>query len=181
MTCPSWYTRDGCANYIQIASPNYIHAIYDGNGDAFNLTGPAGSAEFEKFMQDYFTAAGQNWTATAFDGRSDYGPFLDAGIPSGGTFTGAEDLKTEEEAEMFGGEAGVALDKCYHQACDDIDNLNMEAFELHSKLIAAAVAKYGTSWEGFPARNSTKRSVFIKGRDNEHHTHRHGCAKHLMH
>lgn len=172
----------GYLNFDMIASPNYIHAIYDGDGGAFNLTGPAGSAEFEKFLEDYFTAAGQNFTATAFDGRSDYGPFLDAGIPSGGTFTGAEELKTEEEVERFGGEAGVALDACYHAACDDVDNLALDAFELHSKAIAAAVAKYARSWEGFPARNTTatKRSL-IKGRDNIHHSNKRGCAKHVTH
>lgn len=138
-----------------------MHAIYDGDGSSFNLTGPPGSAELESFLEDYFTEAGQNFTSTAFDGRSDYGPFLDVGIPSGGTFTGAEELKTEEEAELFGGEAGVALDVCYHSACDDVDNLNVEAFELHGKAIAAAVATYATSWEGFPARNITvaRRSI----------------------
>ena len=31
---------------------------------------------------------------TAFDGRSDYGPFIAAGIPAGGLFTGAEEIKT---------------------------------------------------------------------------------------
>jgi Zn-dependent M28 family amino/carboxypeptidase len=106
-------------------------------------------------FENYFADADENSTATAFDGRSDYGPFLDVGIPAGGLFTGAEELKTEEETEMFGGEAGVALDACYHSACDNVTNLNMEAFELHAKAIAEAVAIYAVSWEGFPARNAT--------------------------
>jgi Zn-dependent M28 family amino/carboxypeptidase len=99
----------GYLNFDMIASPNYVHAIYDGDGSAFNLTGPAGSAEFEAFLEKFFTSAGQNFTATEFNGRSDYGPFLDVGIPAGGTFTGAEEIKTEEEAALFGGEAGIAL------------------------------------------------------------------------
>ncbi len=45
----------------------------------------------------------------AFDGRSDYGPFLDVGIPSGGLFTGAEKFKTEEQAARYGGTAGIGL------------------------------------------------------------------------
>ncbi|CAO2648478.1 Nn.00g077450.m01.CDS01 [Neocucurbitaria sp. VM-36] len=155
----------GYLNFDMIASPNYIHAIYDGDGSAFNISGPAGSAELEAFLENFFTSAGQNFTATAFDGRSDYGPFLDAGIPSGGTFTGAEELKTEEEAVAFGGEAGIALDPCYHAACDNVDNLDLDAFELHSKAIAAAVATYSTSWEGFPARNTTvARRSLVKPR-----------------
>ncbi len=39
----------------------------------------------------------------AFDGRSDYGPFMKAGIPAGGIFTGAEDVKTLEQAQRYGG------------------------------------------------------------------------------
>ena len=89
-------------NFDMIASPNYIHAIYDGDGSAFNISGPAGSAELEHFFEDFFAGQGQNFTATAFDGRSDYLAFIENGIPGGGTFTGAEALKTVEEAVRFG-------------------------------------------------------------------------------
>lgn len=166
-------------NFDMIASPNYVHAIYDGDGSAFNLSGPAGSAQIETFFEEFFTGAGQNFTATEFNGRSDYGPFLDINVPSGGTFTGAEEIKTEAEAELFGGEAGVALDVCYHAACDTVENLNVDAFELHGKAIAAAVATYSTSWEGFPARNTTiaKRSTVKARRPNEHR-HRRGNQAH---
>jgi len=156
-------------NFDMIASPNFVNAIYDGDGSAFNLSGPAGSAEIEAFFEDYFTGVGQNFTATAFDGRSDYGPFLDVGIPAGGLFTGAEENKTEEEVLLFGGTSGVALDQCYHQACDNVTNLELGAFETHAKAIADAVATYSLSWEGFPARNTTatKRSVVTPARTIE--------------
>lgn len=161
----------------QIASPNYINAIYDGDGSAFNLSGPAGSAEIEALFENYFTGVGQNFTATAFDGRSDYGPFLDVGIPSGGLFTGAEENKTVEEALMFGGTANIALDQCYHQACDNVTNLAIDAFETHAKAIAVSVATYAFSWEGFPARNTTatKRSVVKPRRtvESRHRRNRH--------
>ena len=52
-------------------------------------------------------------------GRSDYDAFVAAGIPAGGLFTGAEEIKTAEQAAKWGGTAGVAFDPCYHQACDD--------------------------------------------------------------
>ena len=45
------------------------------------------------------------------------------GIPAGGLFTGAEELKTHEEAQMFGGFVGVAYDPCYHQSCDTLENV----------------------------------------------------------
>lgn len=130
------------------------------------MTGPPGSDQIEAFFEDYFREAGQNSTATAFDGRSDYQGFIDVGIPAGGLFTGAEENKTAEEAILFGGTAGIALDQCYHQACDNVTNLNLDAFELHAKAIASAVATYSFSWEGFPISNTTapaKRNV-VKAR-----------------
>jgi Zn-dependent M28 family amino/carboxypeptidase len=51
----------------------------------------------------------------AFDGRSDYGPFIAEGIPAGGLFTGAEGIKTPQKAAIFGGTAGIAYDICCHQ------------------------------------------------------------------
>ncbi|KAF2688634.1 Zn-dependent exopeptidase [Lentithecium fluviatile CBS 122367] len=139
-------------NFDMIASPNYVYAIYDGDGSAFNETGPAGSAEIEHFFQRFFTSKGENYTATAFDGRSDYGPFLEINVPSGGTFTGAEEIKTEEDAAMFGGTVGEAYDKNYHQAGDNIN----------AKAIAAAVAEYAVSFKGLPpAPALAKRSLGV--------------------
>lgn len=144
-------------NFDMIASPNYIHAIYDGDGNAFNLTGPSGSAEIEHRLQKFFASKGENSTASAFDGRSDYQAFINNGIPAGGTFTGAEELKTEEEEAMFGGEAGVALDPNYHGAGDTIDNLAMDAFLLHTKAIADSVAEYATTYKSLPPKDAVEK------------------------
>ena len=86
--------------------------------------GPAGSAQIEEVFASYFASQGLATEPTAFDGRSDYGPFIAVGIPAGGLFSGAEGVKTAEQAAVYGGTAGVAYDPCYHQACDDINNLN---------------------------------------------------------
>jgi Zn-dependent M28 family amino/carboxypeptidase len=43
---------------------------------------------------------------TVFSGRSDYGPFIALNVPAGGLFTGAEGVKTAEEAALFGGTVG---------------------------------------------------------------------------
>lgn len=131
-------------NFDMIASPNYVYAIYDGDGSSFNLSGPPGSAEIEYDFQGFYIAKGVNYTSTAFDGRSDYGPFLENNIPAGGLFTGAEEVKTEEEALAFGGTADVAYDENYHQAGDTIDNLNSEAFLLNTQSIANSIALYAT-------------------------------------
>lgn len=93
-------------NFDMIASPNFGYFIYDGDGSAFGIAGPEGSAHIEKTFEDYFVEVGLPSEATAFTGRSDYGPFLEVGIPSGGLFTGAEGIKTEAQVALWGGEAG---------------------------------------------------------------------------
>jgi Zn-dependent M28 family amino/carboxypeptidase len=144
-----------------IASPNFVYAIYDGDGSSFNISGPPGSAQAEKLLEDFFQyEEGLPFTSTEFSGRSDYGPFLEVGIPSGGLFTGAEGIKTEEEAVIFGGEAGEWYDVNYHGALDNVKNLNIGAFLHNTKAIAHSVATYGRSWDGeygIPTR--TKRDV----------------------
>lgn len=92
-----------------------------------------------------------------FSGRSDYAAFIENGIPSGGLFTGAEEVKTEEEAKLFGGEAGIAYDVNYHQVGDDMNNLNNEAYLLNTKSIANSVAKYATSFESLEPVDLAKR------------------------
>ena len=79
-------------------------------------------------------------TNPALDGRSDHGPFQDEGVPTGGLFSGAGGTKTEEQQEVFGGEAGVPFDACYHRACDDIDNLSGESLDTLSDAAAHATA-----------------------------------------
>ncbi|KAI0164666.1 aminopeptidase Y [Xylariaceae sp. FL1272] len=142
-------------NFDMVASPNYVLGIYDGDGSAFNLSGPTGSAEAERLFEDYFTAEGLPFTASEFSGRSDYAGFIDAGIPSGGLFSGADGNKTAEEAALFGGQAGIIYDPNYHTALDTVDNLNPTCFMQMTKAIAHSVAVYGRSWEGFPPRNNT--------------------------
>ena len=68
--------------------------------------GPGGSAQIEKTFEAFYTGRGIPFKGTDFSGRSDYGPFIAAGIPAGGLFTGAEGIKTAEEAALWGGTAG---------------------------------------------------------------------------
>jgi Zn-dependent M28 family amino/carboxypeptidase len=110
-------------NFDMVGSPNYVRFVYDGDNSAFpvgpgSAAGPQGSGEIERVFHDYFGSQGQASSETAFSGRSDYGPFIAVGIPAGGLFTGAEGVKTVQEAAVYGGTAGEAYDRCYHLACD---------------------------------------------------------------
>jgi hypothetical protein len=118
-------------NFDMVGSPNYVRFVYDGDGSAGGPAGPPGSAQIEQVFDKYFAGQGLETDPTAFDGRSDYGPFIAVGVPAGGLFSGAEGIKTPEQAAVYGGTAGVAYDPCYHQACDTITNLSTKAlFEL---------------------------------------------------
>lgn len=118
-------------NFDMLGSPNYVRFVYDGDGSDTPNQGPTGSAQIEQIFTNYFAGQGLASEPTAFDGRSDYGPFIAAGIPAGGLFSGAEGVKSAEEAAVYGGTAGEPYDPCYHQACDSIsapnNNLNEKA------------------------------------------------------
>ncbi|GII81480.1 aminopeptidase [Sphaerisporangium rufum] len=160
-------------NFDMVASPNYSLMIYDGDdSDATGApAGPEGSAEIEKLFEKYFDVLRQGHVGTDFTGRSDYGPFIGVGIPSGGLFTGAEGIKTAAEQALFGGTAGQAYDSCYHQACDTIANVNDKALALNTGAIATAAVVYGFSRDlpGPDQRPATAaRSALKSVADHDH-------------
>jgi hypothetical protein len=116
-------------NFDMLASPNFVRFVYDGdNSTDEGEPGPPGSAEIEQVFLDHFESVGLETTPTAFDGRSDYGPFIapDAIVPAGGLFSGAEGVKTAEEEAIYGGAAGSWYDPCYHQFCDTFSTVVYE-------------------------------------------------------
>ena len=134
-------------NFDMVGSPNYVFFIYDGDdSDAVGAgPGPKGSAEIEKTFEQFYASRGEDFKGTDFTGRSDYGPFIAVGIPSGGLFTGAEGIKTAQEAAIWGGTVGAQYDPCYHQACDTYANNNDHALDVNSDAIAHAALSYGMS------------------------------------
>jgi len=146
-------------NFDMIGSPNHVFFIYDGdNSDGVGApAGPAGSAEIEKTFESYYNMRGIPFKGTDFSGRSDYGPFIAVGIPSGGLFTGAEGIKTPAEAALWGGTAGQQYDPCYHLACDTYANINLFAYDVNVDAVAFATLQYAMSTEDINA---------VKGKGN---------------
>lgn len=71
---------------------------------------------------------------------SDDASFAEAGVETTFLSTGASALKSEEQAEKWGGEAGEAFDPCYHAECDSFpDNVDTEVLNHTSDSIAYAV------------------------------------------
>jgi len=154
-------------NFDMIGSPNFFYGIYDGDNSSGTAEPgfiPEGSAAIEDVFQEFYDSQGLPYQDTDFSGRSDYGPFIDVGIPAGGLFTGAEEVKTADEAALYGGLPGEAYDPCYHQACDSLTadgadqalykalnkaykqrldgNVNRTALDVNSDALAAAVITF---------------------------------------
>jgi Zn-dependent M28 family amino/carboxypeptidase len=151
-------------NFDMVGSPNYVRFVYDGDGSDTPDAGPPGSDAIEDIFNKYFADQGLASEPTAFDGRSDYGPFIAVGIPAGGLFSGAEGIKTAEQAAVYGGTADVAYDPCYHQACDTITNLNSQAlFEL-GDAAAHATLTLALSKTGLQPDGSRQARVNVTGK-----------------
>lgn len=128
-----------------LGSPNFIFGIYNGQTAPANTPSAAlpGSNKMTTLFRDWFDNNQLPWDYTSFDGRSDYGPFLAAGVAAGGLFSGADAQKTTEQRNRYnallgsnlGGTAGVQQDICYHRACDTVSNINSFALE---KMVRAA-------------------------------------------
>ena len=129
-----------------MGSPNFARFVYDGDG-TLGGAGPPGSDVIEEVFTDYFDRHRLASEPTPFDGRSDYFAFIQNGIPAGGLFSGAEGIKTPEQVTKYGGTAGVAYDACYHQACDDIDNLSRRALSQLGKAAAHTVLHFAMTRE----------------------------------
>ncbi|CAF3074394.1 unnamed protein product, partial [Rotaria sp. Silwood2] len=140
-------------NLDMLGSPNFIFGIYDGKtapSTALDAAKP-GSNKMTTLFQDWFIGNNFPWDYTNFDGRSDYGPFLAAGVAAGGLFSGADALKTVEQRNRyntmlgagFGGTSGIRQDKCYHQSCDKTSNINKFALDKMVQATAYAIESLG--------------------------------------
>jgi len=139
-------------NYDMVGSPNYVTMVYDADESTFpaiddGVVVPDGSIAIEDLYESYYTKIGEPYDDSAFDGRSDYQAFIENGIPSGGLFTGAEEIKTPEQQAIWGGTAGAQFDPCYHQACDTFLNNNDHALDVNSDSVAFATLTFAYSTE----------------------------------
>ncbi|GGS42978.1 MULTISPECIES: M28 family peptidase [Actinokineospora] len=124
---------DAYLNFDMIGSPNPGYFVYSASGQ------PAGSLELQQVLEGYFRSINVPTELTSVGGRSDHAAFARAGIPVGGTFTGAEGTKTSAQAQKWGGTAGQAYDACYHRSCDRTGNVNTAALDRNTDAIAHAV------------------------------------------
>jgi Zn-dependent M28 family amino/carboxypeptidase len=140
-------------NFDMLASPNPGYFTYDGDQSLPADTRgqpvvPEGSAGIERTLVAYLKSAGKTAQDTSFDGRSDYGGFTLAGIPSGGLFSGAEVKMSAEQAKLWGGTADQPFDPNYHQKTDTLDHIDRTALGINGGGVAYAMAFYAQDLGG---------------------------------
>lgn len=111
-------------NFDMLGSRNGFPFVYDPAAATDPSTVSPGSAALTERFRAHFVAVDIPTAPIWSDGRSDDRSFAVAGIPVGGLFSGAEQLKTAAQAAQYGGVAGEAYDRCYHLSCDRLDGVN---------------------------------------------------------
>ena len=132
-------------NVDMVASPNGGYLVQGGVGDDEDAAGPAGSATVGRALADQLTKVGATAPELIEFVGDDESAFVEAGIPAGGAENGDAKRKTAQQAQSWGGEAGQKYDRCYHQACDRIDNVNQEVLGQYLKAIARTLANFAAS------------------------------------
>lgn len=115
-------------NFDMIGSHNYGRFVLDGRMELPDSgQAPSGSGAIAEILEEHFDDQGQVHEPGVLSGRSDYGPFMEAGVPSGGLFSGGDGVKTEEQAEWYGGTAGEPFDPYYHTPDDTMENIDWDS------------------------------------------------------
>jgi aminopeptidase S len=138
-------------NLDMVASPNAGYFVQGGAGGRGSRSGPPGSATVGRVLLEEMTAKGVAAELTRFTGDSDYAPFIEADIPSGGVLAGDGENMTPEQAQTWGGETGQRFDVCYHSACDRAATLDRTALDDFTDAIAGTIVRFATS-PAVPAR-----------------------------
>jgi Zn-dependent M28 family amino/carboxypeptidase len=155
-------------NFDMLGSPNPGYFTYDGDQsappdpEASPPRVPEGSPGIERTLVSYLTSQGKTAEDTSFEGRSDYQGFTQAGIPAGGLFSGAEEKKTAEQVQLWGGEADQPFDPNYHQKTDTLDRVDRAAMGINGGGVPYVVGLYAQDEggrNGVPIRDDRTRHV----------------------
>ena len=128
-------------NLDMVGSPNPGRFVYEADlvGRRAGRRLRDGSAAIEDVLSRHFAAHGLATRPTHVGGASDHAPFVRAGVPVGGLFSGAAEVKRAGPARAFGGRAGRPYDRCYHRACDRLDAVSRRSLEELGDATAHAV------------------------------------------
>ncbi len=126
-------------NVDMVGSPNGFVGVYDEEAAA------AGSDAVRALLAAGLTRLGTTPIGIDLGGGSDHVPFQQAGIPTGGVFSGASEVLDAAQAATFGGTMGARADTCYHLACDTMDNVNLPLARLLTAGLADLTVRLATT------------------------------------
>lgn len=106
-------------NVDMVGSPNPVARVYAGTGSDHPVW---------EVMRDHLRAQGVTTSTANFD-LSDHKPFMEARIRVSGLYTGADEPSPN----------GAPGDPCYHQACDNVTNIDPEMLGLMADALAHGV------------------------------------------
>lgn len=155
-------------DFDMIGSSNAGYFTYDGdqsaqlNPDIPLHSVPEGSAGIERTLAGHLYSVGARPADMPLSRITDYNAFLSAGVPIGGLTAGSSQRKSEAQARLWGGTAGVAFDPNYHTRRDTVDNIDRDALAVMGSAAAFAIATYAQSIEGVngvPAQGQRHRGA----------------------
>ena len=127
-------------NLDMVASPNFVTFVYGASPED-----PEMSRRVAELFEDALQDLGAESEPLDLQGASDHAAFDDVGVPTGGLYSGSQEVKTPAQAEAYGGTAGAKLDHCYHQPCDTIDNISERALRLHAHALVGVLTALFTA------------------------------------
>jgi Zn-dependent M28 family amino/carboxypeptidase len=131
-------TIEAYLNFDMVGSPNGVREIYDTAASSRPIAGEV----IEGLLAQALGDAGLASEVVDIGGASDHLPFEQIGIPMGGLFSGANEVKSDEQAGLFGGTAGLPNDACYHLACDTAANIDRELLEQLARAAAWTLGRF---------------------------------------
>ena len=133
-------------NFDMIGSPNPVREIYDTS----NTTRPVAGGVLQELLRQTLMDAGLTAEIVDIGGASDHLPFDQNGIVVGGLFSGASEIKSEEQVAEFGGTAGAPTDPCYHLACDTAANIDRDVLEQLARAAAWTLGRLASGEVALP-------------------------------
>lgn len=131
-------------NFDMLGSINGFQGVYDGASTTNSLI-RSPCTVIQSLFEAFFKANAVPYMLSPFNGRSDYGPFLEVNISAGGLDSGADEIKDMAMRATFGGSVGVPADTCYHQACDNLQNVDPTRLVTLARAAASVLQQLATS------------------------------------
>ena len=134
-------------NFDMVGSPNYVRFVYDGDNSAFPV-GPARPRDRPVPVRSRRCSTTTSVVRTSRRTRPPSAAAATTGRSSprasrpAGCSPGPRASRRRRRQPIYGGQAGVAYDHCYHADCDDFSNVNMDAIDEMSDAMAHAVYTY---------------------------------------